>query len=372
MKKQGRVNFFVIISLFFCIFQTYAELQHQEIQDVIINNVVVQRGLGDCERCYEAIKPLLNQYKRPITVLDLGAGHGYFSFRIAGDYDSTCVMVESNDRELKWADQLLELCRLNSKLQNVILLNKKMTLEEIEKLADCEHFDVILAFDYIDYKSQQRQMFLDAILRLGDNIFIQTTSLEAQSEKHQRLSFQESLAGNGGRLILQTSSVCDTEVEESLFWFQRKKDRLNCKCFIYKDNDKKSFCIKSTYTQKILIKDGCSSRITWKKGINLVTFLMLNGVYPTKEKMKQEIAKLTRQKLTDFLPKNLIVQGNNIELIDQNDKCRREANLSKSLKFINDAIDKTSQSEVEKLLKQEGSKHKRKYTHSWIFRMFGL
>ena len=369
MKKQGRVNFFVFISLFFCIFQARAEPQHQEIQDVIVNNVVMQRGLADWERCYEAIKPLLNKYKRPITVLDLGAGQGYFSFRIARDYDSTCIMVESNDGELKLADQLLELCHLNSELQNIILLNKKMTLQEIEKLADCEHFDVILAFDYIDDKSEQRQKFLDAILRLGDNIFIQASASENQSKQTGNSSFKESLTRLGGNLILQTRSACDPKVEESLFWFQRKKDRLNCKCFTYKDKDKKSFRIKSTYTQKTLVKDGCFSRIQWKKGINLVTFLILNGVYPTKEKLKKEVAKLTRQKLTDFLPKNLIVQGNNIELIDQNDKCRREASLSKSLKFINDAIDQTSLSDVENLLKQEGSRHKRKYTRSWIFRM---
>lgn len=369
MKKQFYVKFFVAISLSFYIFQSDAEKLHQEIQDVIINNEIIQNGLASSQQCYDALKLILNQYSRPITVLDLGAGQGYFSFRIANDYESTCVMVESNDGDLKWADQLLDLCHLNSNLQNIILLNKKLTIKEIDKLADCEHFDVVLAFDYIDYKCEQRQKLLNAILRLGDNIFIQTPYSRVHPEKKEAKSFKSNLINYGGNLILQIPSFNDPDKEEQLFWFQRKKDKLESKCFIYNDKEKKSFQIESTYAKKTFIKNGHPSKYGWKKGINLVTFLMLNGVYPTKEKMKQAVAKLTTQKLTDFLPKNLIVQGDNVELIDQNDKYRCEASVSKSLNFINEAIDQTSQSKVEKILKQEGYKHKRKYTHNWILRM---
>ena len=133
MKKHFHVKFFACVSLSLCIFQADATRRCQECQDVIVDNVVVQTGLSDCQRYYNAIKPILDRYKRPITVLDLGAGQGYFSFRIAHDYDSTCVMVEDNNDSYRLANQLLELCHLNSNLRNIVLLNKRMYIARAGK-----------------------------------------------------------------------------------------------------------------------------------------------------------------------------------------------------------------------------------------------
>lgn len=365
-------GFLVYPVLLFFIFKSNAECLHQEIQESIVDGKVVQEGFIDCQRRYDAVRAVLDNYKRPITVLDLGAGQGYFSFRIARDYKSTCVMVESNDGDLKLADQLLQLCHLNSGLQNIIFLNKKLKLQEIERLADCEHFDVVLAFNYIDYKDKQRRKILNAVLRLGDNVFIQTPYSKAESENKKSLTFNRNLIDQGGNLILQMPGISDPNIEENLFWVQRVKDRLLSKCFVHSNDDnKKSFRIKSTYTQKTFLKEGNSSGPEWKMGINLVTFLMLNGVYPTKEKIKQTIKKLTREKLTDFVVKNLILQGDNVELIDQNDKYWREVDVSKSLEFINEVIDQKSTSKIAKLLEDESLWHERKRTKNWLFCLMG-
>ncbi len=309
MKKQFHAKFFACVSLSFCIFQVNAARQHQECQDVIVNNVVVQKGLSDCQRCYDVIKPILERYKRPITVLDLGAGQGYFTFRIANDFASTCIMSEDNDGSSRRADQLLELCHLNSHLQNIVLLNKRMSLKELEKLADCEHFDVVLAFDYIDHENCNWKQTVNAILRLGDNIFIQTPWSNVSSENMAKRKVVEYFAKQSGKLILQTPCAYEPKMEEQMFWLQRNKSGLRCKCFAWKSKDSYMdlFRIKSSYTQKTFLKKGHSSGPEWKKGINLVTFLMLNGTYPTKEDIKQSVAKLTREKLTDFAPWNLIV-----------------------------------------------------------------
>jgi len=374
MKKLFHAKLFAYVSLSFYIFQADATQPHQECQDIIVENVVVQQGLSDCQRCYDAIKPILDRYKRPITVLDLGAGQGYFTFRIAHDYEkygSTCVMVEDNSDSFRRADQLLELCHLNSNLKNIVLLNKRLSLQELQKLADCEHFDVVLAFDYINPEDCDWKQRVNAILRLGENIFIQTPWSSVSSENMAKKSVVEFLSNRSGKLILQTPCTCEPKIEEQMFWLQRRKEGLRCKCFDQdsKDSNMDSFRIESSYTQKTFLKKGRSSGPEWKNGINLVTFLMLNGTYPTKKNIKQTIAKLTQEKLTDFVAKNLIVQGNNIALIDQKDKEWCEVDIQHSLELIYEIIDQTSAFDVLNLLKQDHKRHKRKRTRNWLSRL---
>lgn len=371
MEKLFYAKLFAFISLSFYISQAEGTQSHQEFQDVIVNNIIVQKGLSDCQRCYDAIKPILDRYKRPITVLDLGAGQGYFTFRIAHEYDSTCVMIEDNENSFKLADQLFDLCHLNTNLKNIVLLNKKPSLQELQKLADCEHFDVVLAFDYINPENRGWKQKVNAILSLGENIFIQTPWSSVSKENTAKKNLVEYLASRSGKLILQTPCTNDSKIEEHLYWLQRHKEGLRCKCFDQDCSDANLdlFRIESSYTKKTFLKKGHSSGPAWKKGINLITFLMLNGTYPTKKVIKQKIANLTQEKLTDFVAKNLIVQGNNIALIDQKDKEWSEVDIQKSLEFIYEIIDQPSASDVLKLLKNDNKRHKRKRTRNWLSRL---
>jgi len=134
-------------------------------QDIIINNKIVKRGRGpSCESRYQAIKKILAQFKRPITVLDIGAAEGYMSLRIANDFDATCVMIEHPSGES--AGFLKRLCELNTNRENLVLLYKKITADELKLLSECEHFDVVIAlmfytiFQRINYKQLQRLFWL--------------------------------------------------------------------------------------------------------------------------------------------------------------------------------------------------------------------
>src|SRR5579872_5613963 len=123
-------------------------------QDVIINNVIVAHGSQECAKRYDAIRPLLQKYNRPITVLDIGASQGYFSFRIAHEFDASCVMVEGNyygENGEKTADELEKLCILNTNLRNIILLKKHISPDEFQILSECEHFDVVLVLNVIHH-----------------------------------------------------------------------------------------------------------------------------------------------------------------------------------------------------------------------------
>ena len=67
------------------------------------------------------------------------------SFRIAHDFEATCVMIEHSSGES--GGLLKKLCELNTQRDNVILLYKKITAEELRLLSQTEHFDVVLAMN---------------------------------------------------------------------------------------------------------------------------------------------------------------------------------------------------------------------------------
>ena len=125
--------FFMFFFLFIRMNGYATEVKQQNIpyfqykyQDILIDEKVVRKGPLECEKRYKAIQPILNLFKRPITVLDLGAAEGYFSFKIAKDYESICVMVEDGYVEMlgNTGTALQKLCEIND-YSNVILLKKK-------------------------------------------------------------------------------------------------------------------------------------------------------------------------------------------------------------------------------------------------------
>ncbi len=137
-------------------------------QDLLVNGETIWKGQGpDCLPRYEVLRPLLDSFKRPFTVLEVGANNGYFSIKIAEDYGATCVMVDGTDR-------LKKICELNSKRGNFIYLKKYITAEELELLAKKEHFDVVIAFHVLHHQGKNWKRFANALLKLGDNVVIET------------------------------------------------------------------------------------------------------------------------------------------------------------------------------------------------------
>jgi hypothetical protein len=360
MKKYFYANLFASLFLLSCSaqdiekekqinMQMYNLLKnYSNYQDVIINNRVVKKGSYDCQWQYEAIKTILDQYKRQITVLDLGAKLGYYSFRIAHDYpDSTCVMLEGNYKEPQLVDQLLTLCKLNTNLNNIVLLKNKISQKDLAQLTDSEHFDVILALDFVSNEDLNWKKTIDTILKLGNNIFIRTSNNLSNTNENKIDTY---LAQKEGVVIFQANRESDQKIQDKIYWLSRSKTGIRCKRFIRKPKNSylKLFYIDSDYDHKYLLKKGCKHPISWKKGINLLTFLMLNGVYPTKSHIKKEVIKASTEKLSDFHPGNIIVQGKNIKLIDQDGSDK--VNVKRSLDYILTVVNKPTQESIKKYM----------------------
>ena len=111
------------IFLFFC---TYA-----------FSNVAGEHEVRHVQT-YACIKDFIGKYKRPITVLELGSQKEAYSFRIAQEFDATCVIMEH-----QITHQLLETC-LREKYANILLLSAEPKFSYVRRLTECEHFDVVL------------------------------------------------------------------------------------------------------------------------------------------------------------------------------------------------------------------------------------
>lgn len=310
-----KVRPLIVLSLLFLTIQA-------QYQDILINGQIISLGSTSCAPRYEPIKKILKQYKRPITVLDIGASEGYFSFNIAADFDATCVMIEGNyntNSKEQTADRLEKLCYENNNLNKIILLKKCITSEELQILSECEHFDVVLALNVVHHFGDKWQQVIDAILNMGDNIIIETPPVEDKNAAGQQYLelIENYLKSQNGEIISRFLRPTDN-VFDYMFYFKKNKQhiqRIHWNNSLPEENIK-NYHINSDFNIKTFHKAASNEFASWQPGINLLTFKMLNGCYPSKDKIYNSLLKFESIKHNDLKIWNIIIQGNKLLPID--------------------------------------------------------
>ena len=74
-------------------------------------------------------------------------------------------------------------------------------------------------------------------------------------------------------------------------------------------------------------------KINWIQGIDLITFLENNGVYPTNDQVLDIINSMNTHNARDLGPHNLILNGHELLPIDQEDKLD-DVNTKEKLKLF--------------------------------------
>lgn len=281
----------------FVMFQSY--------QDQIVNGKIIFPGYAKkpLER-YEAIRNIVKEYKRPFTMLDIGAAQGYFSFKLGHEFkDSTFVLLEEDK-------YLLKLCMLNTELDNIVFLNKRISIEEMENVSKCEHFDVVLALNVIHWSEARWQEMTDAVLALGDKIIIQTPPAGDNAIGGRWLGMIEKyLEDKGAKIILKTPRHTGTGLYANMYYLEMNKTELK-KPDWNREKGNNIYTVRSDIFEKLFIKtfaDGKKKVHPWVPGINMLTFNNLNGVYP----LQETLDKLGVKRESN----NEIVQGNRVRAI---------------------------------------------------------
>ncbi len=298
-------------------------------QDIVVNGEIVKKGERDCAPRYEVIKEFLAQYERPFTVLDLGANKGYFSLHAAHDFPhGTFVMVEGDHYEYTGiARELLNLCRMNTERDNLIFLKKLVKLDDLRRLSDCEHFDVTFAFNiFHHFGTKQWKEVIDAVLDGSDHVIVENPPQETVAPEWQnklRQDIEDYLYSQGGKLLAKVKRHT-SDSYSSMIVVSRPRGFLRRNIWFkpyVKDGD---YVITSDFKKKILTKPFEYPKlrqedVEWHRGINLVTFKMMNGVYPEIDTVKALVREMTMLKTNDWVVSNMILQGSRMVLIDCDD-----------------------------------------------------
>ena len=295
--------------------------------DIRINGKTLSLGYRNSEKRYSEIFKFCKKFNRPISVLDLGAAEGYFTFRLAEDFDGVFVAVESNPER-----KLLELCKKNND-HKVLLLNKQMNLKNLKNIKEVQHFDIVLALNIIHHFDEPFQDVLETLVSMSSFCFLEhPNSLENESTKNSQRLDTEKLDLEKFKPILlnkNPSGLGDSlnkKLERNLWLLQNTQSKTidrgwrGASKYTEEFGPGNQISIKSNFDEINVDYGLRDEKRNWIQGIDLRTFLEYGGVYPTNKKIINLIDNLKIKNAKDLGPHNLILNGERLFLIDQNDK----------------------------------------------------
>ena len=295
--------------------------------DIRINGKTLSLGYRNSEKRYSEIFKFCKKFNRPISVLDLGAAEGYFTFRLAEDFDGVFVAVESNPER-----KLLELCKKNND-HKVLLLNKQMNLKNLKNIKEVQHFDIVLALNIVHHFDEPFQDVLETLVSMSSFCFLEhPNSLENESTKNSQRLDTEKLDLEKFKPILLNKNPSglgnslNKKLERNLWLLQNTQSKTidrgwrGASKYTEEFGPGNQISIKSNFDEINVDYGLRDEKRNWIQGIDLRTFLEYNGVYPTNEKIINLIDNLKIENAKDLGPHNLILNGECLFLIDQDDK----------------------------------------------------
>ncbi|MDA7495370.1 DUF4214 domain-containing protein [Nitrosopumilus sp.] len=295
--------------------------------DIRIKGKTISTGYRNSEERYEEIFKFCKQFNRPISVLDLGAAEGYFTFRLAEDFSGVFIAVESNPER-----KLLELCVKNNN-HKVLLLDKQMNLKNLKNLKEVQHFDIILALNIIHHFDEPFQDVLDTLVSMSSFCFMEHPNpLENDSTKNSQRLEKEKLELDSFEPVLLNKNESglgnrfNQKLERNLWLLKNTQSKTIDRGWRGASKYDEEFgpgnhiSIHSNFDNIDVDYGLRDEKRTWIQGIDLRTFLENNGVYPTNDEVLGLINNLKIDNAKDLGPHNLILNGEGLFPIDQDDK----------------------------------------------------
>ena len=295
--------------------------------DIRIKGETISSGYRNSEKRYDEIFKFCKKFNRPISVLDLGAAEGYFTFRLSEDFSGVFIAVENNPER-----KLLELCIKNND-HKVLLLDKQMNLKNLKSLKEVQHFDIVLALNIIHHFDEPFQDVLDTLVSMSSFCFMEhPNSLENESTKNsQRLEAEKLNLDSFDPILLNKTqsglgNSFNQKLERNLWLLKNTQLKTIDRGWRGASKYSESFgpgnhiSIKSNFDKIDIDYSLRDENRTWIQGIDLRTFLENNGVYPTNDEIINLIDNLEIKNARDLGPHNLILNGERLFVIDQDDK----------------------------------------------------
>ena len=273
-------------------------------QDVWVKGELLERGERDCAPRYEAIKKVAARFKRPFTVLDIGANLAYYSVRLAEDFDCTVLAVEPGG----WMASVLA----RNDNPRVLGVSRALSLQDLRELADVEHFDLVLGLSVTHHFDAPFADVLREIRRLG---FATILELPTEANACGQASVKETFIPKDAKLL----GMFDTHLggTRPLVLVTDDNSAL-ARSYWGSPVDGSPITIAADWkTKNKTIRDVTSD---WVRGINLETWLQLRPVFPSREYVARLLVdSKPSEKHGDLNAWNVVLQGDGVRVIDFRD-----------------------------------------------------
>jgi len=183
----------------------------------------------------------------------------------------------------------------------VIMTPRALDADMVDTFARCESPDCVI----IPAQLLNSCDMIEPLFRLGDFSIVVGKWSGMAPGNAQFLEEQVSLEG-----VVVTIYKTNKKGLDIARWMCRSQPRTGGN----------KYPIESDFAKKILKKGAIP--VAWKAGINLMSFLMLRGVYPTHDGIRDQIKKMKRLDHNDLVIGNMILQGTTVIPIDFADERR--------------------------------------------------
>ena len=136
---------------------------------------VVEPGKRECAARYEIIKAFCQKFDHPFTVCDIGANMNYFGMRLTEDFDCRVMSFEFHQFEMRE-----KLVKNNKKL---MFLKRKVSLDDLQILNACAHFDLVLAMSVLHHLPGDTAKWLAEFNKLGDYVILEFALSDSERVK---------------------------------------------------------------------------------------------------------------------------------------------------------------------------------------------
>lgn len=252
------------------------------------------------------IAPMLGEYTRRFSVLDVGAGvDGFNGLETARRFDAAVVMIEQDPQFTVEPGS------------SVCVLKRHFTVEDLERLSTCEHFDVVLALNILHHFGSEWERAASAILNFGDVVLFQTPDPNTGAcGEEWLLAIKLWLEGHGYYV------GCSTQYPRHAPRPVYRWDRTNPKTLTDTNVDSPRDC-----AQVVVEAWGHTKRaanlhkgmfIDWHEGMNLWNWRRMGGWHPPLPEVLQKLRDfpLPERNHGDLVPWNFIFDGRDLFLID--------------------------------------------------------
>ena len=216
-------------------------------------------------------------------------------------------------------------------------------------LEKCEHFDVVLALSVVHWFGAKWRECIEAILKLGDNIIIDVPPVgDVCATGTKDLKNLNDYLSKIGKVIGKSKRHTTSHLKciSNLYLIEGEKKEISKVHWLWEGKSKSFYNIESNFDKKNLFKPcfgnfAKKQKIKWIPGINLLTFKMLNGKYPTNKMLEDQLRLFDGCLASDFTLYNFIVQGNQLKIIDQDEGRHIKRPISsieidKNIRILND------------------------------------